>query len=1002
MPLQKQSVAINFGQGLDTKTDPWQVQSGKMLSLENAIFTKGGLLQKRNGYMQLPSVSLATTDTLATYQGNLLSIGNGFKLLSQDSNQWLTRGIIQHVDLQVVPTVRSSTAQTTVDAVVASNGLSLSTWLDSDTNTYYQIVDSETGQIIVATTALPAGAKMPRVFLLGNYFLITFLVTTNLKYIAIPIYNPTVPGSATTLSTHAKSNTAGYDGIVATNGSLYLAFDGDDGGGAIRFTYINSGLMQSNTVVLAGKTSNLMTATCDVVTGTLWFCFWNSADSNAWVVAFNPALVQILSATKIIDTLVITHLTSTAVNGVFTLFYQLTNAYPSTVRSDIVYFRTSTLAGSLGSITIMARSVGLMSKAFYLASTSKSYMLCVQQSTFQNTYFLIDSTGNVIAKLAYSNAGGYPIDQILSSAVLSGSTVNIGYLFKDLVVPINTDRSITNSANSSTFLYSQTGINIAMFDINNNATVPSEIGNNLHLTGGFLWMYDGVKPVEHGFHLYPENLTVSTATTGGSITDGDYYYYAVYRWTDAQGNVHRSAPSLPISITTTGGTASANTLVVPTLRLTYKTAPNGVVIEMYRGSTAQPIAYLLKTYATCTSNNPAADTVTITDLQADASISGNLILYTTGGVVENIAAPACSTATLYKNRLVLVDAEDRNTLWYSKQVIQATPVETSDLFTIYVAPTASAQGPTGPVTALGAMDDKLIIFKKDAIYYVTGTGPDITGASNDFSEPVFITSTVGCANQQSVVFMPNGLMFQSDKGIWLLGRDLTTSYIGAVVERYNSDNVESSLTVPGTNQVRFTLDSGVTLMYDYFYNQWGTFNGIPAISSTIYQSLHTYLDGFGKIFQENPGSYIDGSNPVLMSFTTNWINAAGLQGFERAYHFTLLGQYYSPHKLAVSISYDYVDSPTQVTNISPSNFNLAYGDDQLYGSTNPYGGNSSVEQFRIFLQKQKCQAFQITIAESYDGSLGVAPGAGLTLSGLNMVIGLKKGYIPLAASQSVG
>ncbi len=995
MALQKQSVAINFGSGLDLKTDPWQVQSGKMLSLENTIFTKGGLLQKRNGYLQLPSVTSATTDTLATYQGNLLSIGNGFKLLSQDTSQWLTRGTIQHVDLSVITAVRSTTAQTTVDAVVGLNGLVCTTWLDSDTNCYYQIVDSVTGQIIVAATQLTASAVMPRVFALANFFIVTYLVASALKYVAIPVYDPSHPIAAANLSAVASGATAGYDAVVV-NGALYVGFEGT--ATTVKFLYLSSSLAVSATTSLASQRCSLMSATTD---GTIvWFTFWNSTDNNGWTVSFNQAMVQQLATTKTINAIVINQLTSSAVSNAVKIFYQTANT-PVSVRSDII---NSVLCSSLavvGSPAIVARGVGIGSKSFYLSSTNEFYLLASQQSTFQPTYFLMDSSGHVIAKLAYSNGGGYTINQILPNAIVDGTQVVIGYLFKDLVVPINLDRSVTNTANTASFLYSQTGINVATFDINNTATVPSEIGNDLHLTGGFLWMYDGVKPVEHGFHLYPEDVTITTATGAGNITAGDYYYYAVYRWTDAQGNVHRSAPSLPVSQTTTTAN-STNTIKVPTLRLTYKTAPNGVVIELYRGSTDQPIAYLLKTYATCTLNDPSTDIVTITDTQAYTAISGNLILYTTGGVVENIGAPACSTATLYKQRLILVDAEDRNTLWYSKQVIQATPVEMSDLFTIYVAPTISAGGPTGPVTALAAMDDKLIIFKKDAIYYLTGNGPDNTGASNDFGDPVFITSTVGCSNQQSIVFMPNGLMFQSDKGIWLLGRDLQTRYIGAVVEKYNSDTVESAITVPGTNQVRFSLDSGITLMYDYFYDQWGTFNGIPSISSTIYQSLHTFLDSFGRIYQENVGSYIDGSNPVLMSFTTSWVNAAGLQGFERAYYFTILGQYMSPHKLSASIAYDYVDSPTQITTLAPSNFSLAYGDDQLYGSTSPYGGNSPVEQFRVFLQKQKCQAFQITITESYDGTLGVSPGAGLTLSGLNMVIGLKKGYVPLAASQSVG
>ena len=135
------------------------------------------------------------------------------------------------------------------------------------------------------------------------------------------------------------------------------------------------------------------------------------------------------------------------------------------------------------------------------------------------------------------------------------------------------------------------------------------------------------------------------------------------------------------------------------------------------------------------------------------------------------------------------------------------------------------------------------------------------------------------------MFQPQGLMFQSDKGIWLLGRDLSTQYIGAPVEAYNDNTVVAAINVPGTNQVRFTLDNGITLMYDYYVGQWATFNNIPAISSTLYQSLHTYINANGQVFQENEGSYLDGSKPVLMSFQTSWIHLAGVQGYERFYPF---------------------------------------------------------------------------------------------------------------------
>ncbi len=130
---------------------------------------------------------------------------------------------------------------------------------------------------------------------------------------------------------------------------------------------------------------------------------------------------------------------------------------------------------------------------------------------------------------------------------------------------------------------------------------------------------------------------------------------------------------------------------------------------------------------------------------------------------------------------------------------------------------------------LAPMDDKLIIFKKNAIYYLNGAGPDNTGANSQYSQPTFITSTLGCDNPNSIVTVPSGLMFQSDKGIWLLGRDLSTSYIGWDVEDFNDDEVVSALTIPDAHEVRFTMASGAILLYDYSFNQWGSFRGAPGI-----------------------------------------------------------------------------------------------------------------------------------------------------------------------------
>jgi hypothetical protein len=139
-----------------------------------------------------------------------------------------------------------------------------------------------------------------------------------------------------------------------------------------------------------------------------------------------------------------------------------------------------------------------------------------------------------------------------------------------------------------------------------------------------------------------------------------------------------------------------------------------------------------------------------------------------------------------------------------------------------------------------------------------------------------------------------------------------------------------------------------------------------------------------------------------MQFTTGWANLAGLQGYERTYFFFLLGQYITPFKLQVSLAYNYNAQATQVITVLPEDASPAFGDDALWGSGTPFGGQNQVFKARVFPQVQKCESFQISIQEVYDSALGIVSGAGLTLSGMNLVIGAKKGYRTQSAGRSFG
>jgi hypothetical protein len=1016
MPLQKQPISINFSQGLDTKSDPYQVALGNFLALQNSVFTKAGLLKKRNGFDNITQLPNAVQTTLTTLNDNLIATGSDLYAFSSSTNQWLNQGIVQPVQLSVQPLVRTSTSQTAPDAALATNGLSCLAYTDTTGISYYQITDTVTGQQIVNQTALPATAVNARVFTIGVYFVITYIATIlgtpTLQYISIPTATPAMPQTPVNISASVASINAGYDGSVFAN-VLYISWGAS--GGAVRIATLNQSLALSAALIIPASVADLMSVTVDGAANRVWISYWDSGSTNGYSASFTLALGAVVSPTVIITGVVVRAITSLATNGVLNVFYETVNTYSYAPNASSDYISTLTVTPPIGvgpgtpsAATVILRSVGLVSKAF-MSTLGVIYMIVaygdIDQTTpsndsNQSTYFLVDSTGAIYMRLASTNAGGYSSTQVLSNVSLIGDNYYTPYLFADFLTTVNKGTNLPVGTPVSA-IYTQYGINMAKFSLNITNQQSSQIAGSLHLTGGQLWQYDGVKPVEQGFHVYPENAAATTATGSGNITAGTYYYVFTYEWTDAAGNLHRSAASIPTVITTTTA-SSTNTVKVPTNRLTYKTGNNPIRIVGYRWSVAQQVYYQFTSVTAPVLNDSTVDFVTITDTLADSEILGQTPLYTNGGVIENISAPASIDSCLFNNRLFLINAEDPNVLSYSKQVISATPVEMSDLLTIYVAPTTGAQGSTGPMRALGAMDDKLIIFKDDAVYYLNGNGPDNTGSNNSFSETVFITGTVGCANPNSVVLTPNGIMFQSDKGIWLLGRDLSTTYIGAPVEQYNTQTVVSATTIPGTNEVRFTLDNNITLMYDYFYGKWSTHTNVSSISATLYQGLHTYLNSYGKVYQETPGVYTDGSTPVLMSLTTSWINVAGLQGYERFYFGYLLGTYYTPFKLDVQLAYDYNSSASQSIQITPDNYTKPWGGEAQWGSGGPWGGVGNVFEARFFPSIQKCESFQVTIKEIYDASLGVSPGQGLTLSGLNLMVGLKKGNRTQSAKRSFG
>lgn len=531
-------------------------------------------------------------------------------------------------------------------------------------------------------------------------------------------------------------------------------------------------------------------------------------------------------------------------------------------------------------------------------------------------------------------------------------------------------------------------------------------GEALHISGGLLKMYDGHRVVEHGFLDAPEapkDISPLLVGSGGdlkqNLTSGveaqkRYLYCSVYKWTDRTGKIHRSTPSLPVSLTTPG-TAGIDKYNV-TLRVIpcYLSTKENLEIEIYRTTGNGGIFYRLAKIIDAANvagtddymtgsypNDKFTRFIKVIDSVTDIELSYSEPLYTTGGVLENDSALSSSYITSYKARIFLI-LSDGFTLQYSKVSGIGDPVAFNSSFKIPL------DDKGGKATALSVMDDHLLIFKERAIFALTGEGPNELGQQDDYRTPYLITADAGCTDPNSIVQCPEGVMFKSAKGIYMLKRNFGLQYVGDSVEKFNGEVINSATLLSSANQIRLVTASGTALVYDYYSNRWSTFTNIRALDTLEFNGSYYYVRADGLVYKETPNLYQDNGQFITMRIKSAWVQIGGVQGFQRFYKMLLLGTYKSAHKLLVKFGYDFNPFYKQETLVDvPATVNpLPYGSGD-YGAESPYGGEFPLYQWSLYPKIQKCQSFQFEISDVRTD----IDGESFSLSHILAEIGLKEG-----------
>lgn len=585
-----------------------------------------------------------------------------------------------------------------------------------------------------------------------------------------------------------------------------------------------------------------------------------------------------------------------------------TPAFDQTVDTQAVNFTTHTKSSTSNSGTLLA------SKVLDVGGARWAWM--VNKSDFSRTYYLRDVERNVPHSVCcrseavdFANAGSYVSEFITYTAG--------GRTFAACMLPVVVDSDASAAAPA-------TGVELVRIELGGTERFQgASIGGNLYFTGGLLTMFDGALAHEVGF-LDAPRIASAAATTGGAMTPSTTYTYLLtHHWLDANGQLHLSGVSDPVSVALAAG-QNAVDLYWSAPKQTWRYAvdwlensamPSFVVRQhLWRTEGDGTIFHQLTDALGYSATLPSSFGATgfVKDTVADTDIADNAVVYTQGargalsGPLQHDPPPPCRYIWAGKERAIIGGLERSNELRWSKFYFPGEALEFSEdaAFRRLVA---------GAVRAVASLDDVWLAFTDTQIFVVTGQGPDDTGAGA-FDEPKALPSDVGIKTWKSLVEWSGGLFFQGKADmLYLLPRG-----IGSPVPQTATQEplrlyptITSARLVPESNLVVFTLTNaggtGALLCFDADNGQWTVdeiAGGAAHVASAIVEgrlllATETAMD------VENPLSFVDRNTTfVPIYLETAALRPHGMQADGRTRKVGVLAEYRADCSLRMELAVD--------------------------------------------------------------------------------------------------
>lgn len=1015
MPLQETSVEFPFSGGLDEKTRAELVPQGMFAKLQNAVQLKHGAVGKAPGFaLDVTGAGTAyrvfstKDETLAIIDGSINNPPRGFYSYAPGGlGGWRPVGTAYGQNTIPPPAIVKSSFRFSTGGQTSALGASdtaaptdmivldgylIVLWFSSTHGVLgVGVYDATTGTLLYFSSTSAYGATTVKARLCSVGTTEVVLVWTDGTNV-----------QATAMDT--RGATLAFTGanpfLPIATASTYL----DVMSGATQFyiAYVASGTTKATVKSFAAgnttATHTVLTAATNVVgvalggvdTGTVWLAYL--VGTTVSVIGYDSTLsatatvASVMTGVDAASDLGITCLTNTSQgvvvsgNGASGMFWRPFDASAGAVRAG----------GANGYTTTTLANVYPQSRPF--APGGHPYIMVaykpVAAADAQLTNVCIDlanpindGSTSVLFNLGRPVATIYPRLSLANYTLLglfpAWSSV---YTTGNTVWTLNTQESTA---------LSNVGEIVVLDFLSPYNYASTGYLDGMAMNGGTPAFYDGVSVFEQSFIVAPYISSATFSGTPGTNAfpnAGSWSWVAVYEWVDARGQLHQSQPSLPL-VGVSGADHTTCTLVVSQCVLTSRTSAPSTIL--YR-TTSPGTTYYRVGKATAGSY---ADTTTDTLVQANA------LLYTQPGTVGTALPRQCppSLLSILSHADRLFGFEGQN-VWYSGQTVVGEGPWWSDEFQFPVL------AGIGPITGMASMDGSLLVFKRNRIFVVLGTGPADNGTGNDLSNPSQLSVDAGCIDPRSIVVTSAGCWFQSLRGLELLNRSLQLeNFAGAAVEDTLTTYpvITSAIVNEKVGRIYWTARTsdasapGAIVMYDLVHGVWSTRPSNSygpkhaALLGTALGVTPTYawLADAGNLYYETTTDYLDASSGSSIfaptTIQTGPIKLSGIAGFQRVREIHLLGQANTRSNLTIAIDYDNAGTFAETHTFTAAQI-AALSTSRVIVSVRP--------------AQQKCRSIAVKITDATPSTGILSTGQGCTFIGLRFRIGVKPGSARIPAA----